>query len=132
MKFDFWNRVLVSSIFVVLLVGLVSAVYYSMTWAGRYTAVGLWTIINFWLLGKLLSLIVKKSSVIFIGFLLIVKIPVWYTLGFFILKYLGVEPTSLLAGLNTVFVVLILKSLGKQIADKNRESGVRNQESGIG
>ena len=129
MKLDFWHRVLIASIIVVLLVGLISAFYFSMAWAGRYTAVGLWTIGNFWLLGRLLALVVKKSSIITLGILTIIKIPVWYTLGFFILKYLGVEVTSLLAGLNTVFIVLILKALGKNIAEKSQGSGFRSQES---
>lgn len=118
MTLDFWNRTLLASLVTTLLVGLCSAVYCNMTWAGRYTLVSLWTVGNFWLLGRVLLLVATKSRAWKIALWVLFKIAGWYTLGYWMLRYIGIEPTSLLIGFHTFFAVLILKTVGKRMTRK--------------
>ena len=125
-KLNFWHRVLLASVMTTLLVGLFSSVYYDMTWAARYTAVGLWAVVNFWLLGWAIQLVATRKSLWLLQLLVVLKIPGWYFVGYLIIQYLGFDLSSFLVGFNTFFIVLILKTLGLQF-DKTEQ-----QELNIG
>jgi len=119
-RLNFWYRVLIAGGITTLLLGLFTAVF-NTTWAGRYTTVGLWTIVNFWLLGEMIEECFRRKSWWKIQALVFLKVPVWYSLGFLIILYQGLEITSFLAGFNTIFLVLIVMALGSNLAEAKHQ-----------
>ena len=122
MTLSFWHRTLVASVVTTLLVGLFSAGYYDVLWGVRYTLVSLWTVGNFWLLGRVLRLVCTRSAAWRIALWTFVKIAVWYTLGYVMLVSVGPERTSLLVGFHTLFLVLLLRVLGKYLSETDSDS----------
>lgn len=122
MTLSFWYRTLAACVVTTLLVGIFTAGYYDLVWGVRYTLVSLWTVGNFWLLGRVLQLITTRSAAWKIAFWAVFKIAVWYWLGYLMLVSVGAERTSLLAGFHTFLLVLLLRVLGRRLSGTDRET----------
>lgn len=87
-------------------------------WAGRYAAVALFAWINWVLLAQLLLGLTERNWRRFILALAGKMCNIGWLVGLY-LPLAGAEPTSLVAGLNTFFFVVLLKVLGRKIMGSN-------------
>jgi len=113
--------------------GLVLLIFFpfGMYYFGFYTALavlsgGVWGIVNLLLLSSLIKAVIRPGGVqmeraIVLG---IVKFPLLYLSAYALLKVEQFEVTWLLAGFSGLFVIMLLKSLGRIVLGlDNRPAG---------
>jgi hypothetical protein len=109
---------------IVLLVFLPFGIYY----LGFYPALavfsgGVWGIINFLFLSHLIRAIVRSGDIdkVKVAGLALIKFPLLYLAGYFLLATESFEPVYLLAGFTVLLVVMSLKSLARALLGMDRE-----------
>jgi CDP-diglyceride synthetase len=75
-------------------------------WAEGFLVAVLWSILNFWLSSEVLKIAIFKENKQKLFLMLLVKFPLLYLLGFFVLISRLFEVSSLLTGLPLVWVVM--------------------------
>ncbi len=122
MGLDFIGRVIKTSAIVAALILIFGSVYYE--W--RHTlgiSIGLFfNCANVWLIMELVKKTVTlgdRKPILVIG-LAMVKFPILYLAGYLILKADIVPVVCLLIGFTLLFVVIVLKVLGRQLINSRR------------
>ncbi len=128
MSLEFLTRIWKSTLVVGGIVFAFTAVYFDMQFALGLLVGCLWGVANFIALTAVLTAFVKPGQVNRNKALILaaIKFPVIYGLGFLILYSKWFEPTSLLVGFSLLFMVTLLKALGRsylKLDDKRDESG---------
>ena len=126
MSLEFLTRIWKTTLVVGAVVFAFTAVYFDMMFAWGLIVGCLWGVANFIALTAVLTSFVTPGNVSRNRALILVaiKFPIIYGLGFLILHSEWFEPTSLLAGFSLLFMVTLLKALGRSYLklDDNRES----------
>lgn len=146
MGIEFIHRVIKTSLILAALISLFVTFYYRFNYAsGIFVGCG-WGCLNFYFLTNLITQATNPGGIDRkrVGLLVLVKFPLLYLSGYFLLRLKYFPVTSLLAGFTIIFAVILLKALGlmiipatekkdeKLLASLN-ESGVRKdskRESG--
>lgn len=115
MSLEFLTRIWKSTLVVGAIVFAFTAVYFDMKFAWGLLVGCLWGVANFIALTAVLTAFVKPGEVNRNRALSLaaIKFPVIYGLGYVILKSGWFEPTSLLVGFSLLFMVTLLKALGR-------------------
>jgi len=111
----FLRRCLWATGWVSALVAIVGWQLTGFDWAGRYAAVALFAWINWALLAQVLLGLVERKWKRFVVAIGGKVINITWFVGLY-LPSAGAEPTSLLAGFNTFFLVVLMKLLGRRFA----------------
>ncbi|MCX7918927.1 MAG: hypothetical protein N3A72_04830 [bacterium] len=121
MEINFLKRCLLTTAWVTIIVALFTAYYYNFLFGLGLMIGSAWNIGNFWLIMRLGSaLLIKESNDRKrIGYLLALKFPAWYGIGYLILRYAQLPIYGLLVGFSILFIVTLLKALGLQITKSN-------------
>lgn len=128
MSLEFLTRIWKTTLVVGVIVFAFTAVYFDMTFAWGLLVGCLWGVANFIALTAVLTAFVKPGDVNRNHALVLaaIKFPVIYGIGFLILYSKRFEPTSLLVGFSLLFMVTLLKALGRsylKLDDKRDEQG---------
>jgi len=128
MSLEFLTRIWKSTLVVGVIVFAFTAVYFDMKFAWGLLVGCLWGVANFVALTAVLTAFVTPGQVNRNKALMLaaIKFPVIYGLGFFILYSKWFEPTALLVGFSLLFMVTLLKALGRsylQLDDPRDEQG---------
>ena len=115
MSLEFLNRIWKTTLVVGLVVFAFTAVYFDMRFAWGLLVGCLWGIANFIALTAVLTSFVTTGNVNRNRALVLatIKFPVIYGMGFLILRSEWFEPTALLVGFSLLFMVTLLKALGR-------------------
>lgn len=102
----------------VLLLGLLFGLYYFGPWpALAFFSGGVWGMLNIIFLTGLVRMTIRPDGVDTsraIG-MAVIKFPLLYLAGYFLLKVPQFEPLHLLAGFSVLFVVIVLKVVARAI-----------------
>ena len=108
------------------------SVYYDASWGlGILVGCG-WGIANFWALTRVLTAVLtmdgvhKQRALIFAA----LKFPVLYVIGFLALQSEWFPPISLLTGFSLLFLVVLLKALGRAFLHLDDRLPKKNGKSG--
>ncbi len=125
MSLEFLKRIWKTTLVVGVIVFAFTAVYFDMRFAWGLLIGCLWGVVNFIALTAALTSFVTPGEVNRTRALILaaIKFPIIYGLGFLILRSEWFEPTSLLIGFSLLFMVTLLKALGRSYLklDDNRE-----------
>ena len=112
---DFIQRTLRTS-GVVLLICLVFGYYYYGLWpALGFFSGGVWGMVNLLLITSLVKLTIPPEGADVTAALItgLVKFPLLYVSGYFLLKVEQFEPLHLLYGFSLILVIIVLKAMGR-------------------
>lgn len=124
MGVEFIHRVIRTSLVLAALVFLFITVYYDFKFGGGILAGAVWGCLNLLFLTHLITEAltlgreIRKGKVIIIA---LVKFPLLYLFGYFLLKIDYFPPISLLSGFTLIFLVMFLKALGRWILSLNSD-----------
>lgn len=126
---NFITRVIKTSIIVTFIVALFTASYYNISFALGLVVGSFWNITNFWFIKGLVTGYVsnKQLQASKLVILVVVKFPLLYAIGYWIVRSGKFTSESLLCGFSLLFAVLILKAFGILIISKNNQSSERNE-----
>ena len=117
MGLEFITRIIRTTAMVALLAALAVSVYFDWIFALGFLVGTLWGLINLYFLKMLIMEVISPSktrtnqAVV----LMLVKFPLLYAGGYFILAWGFFSAYSLLAGFSLMFAVMLLKVLGRMI-----------------
>ncbi|MBD3299487.1 MAG: hypothetical protein GF341_12585 [candidate division Zixibacteria bacterium] len=117
MGLEFIKRVQRATLVVGVLAFAFVALYYSPNFGLGMLVGCLWGVANFWALEHVLTAVLRPDAVdrrrafIFAG----IKFPVLYAAGIIVLWKGWFEPVSLVAGFSLLFLVVLLKALGRTV-----------------
>lgn len=116
MGFEFIQRIIKTTLLVATIVALFVAVYYSVPYAVGLWFGTIWGSINFYFIKILIQEVstpsrsARRNVVLLI---LTVKFPLLYFAGYILLRWQYIPDLSLLLGFSLLFVVMVLKALGR-------------------
>ncbi len=115
MSLEFLNRIWKTTLVVGMVVFAFTAVYFDVTFAWGLLVGCVWGVANFVALGAVLTAFVTPGNINRRRALILaaIKFPVIYGIGYLILRSEKFEPTSLLVGFSLLFLVTLLKALGR-------------------
>ena len=122
---DFVDRTLKTS-GVVLLIALVFGMYYfGINPALAFFFGGVWGMVNLILIKRLVTFAVRPEGVDVpaVVILALVKFPLLYASGFFLLKIEQFETLHLVYGFSSVLAVMVLKAAGRLMLGLDAENG---------
>ena len=113
----FLTRCLKTTFWVTVVVALFSAYHYNILFGLGLLVGSVWNIGNFWLIIRLgTALLVNESNdrkrVVY---LLALKFPGWYGIGYLLLRYTYLPVIGIFIGFSILFAVILLKVLGLQL-----------------
>jgi len=111
------RRVLKASVVVAALVGFCGAVYLGTLWAFAFILAAAWSIVNLWVLERLLVLLFRGGSRLALAAVFCLKIPVLYGLILLYLIAVPWRPSALLGGITLPYAVIVLKALGRSLIE---------------
>ncbi len=120
MERDFLKRTRTMAVGLTALVALYGAVYVSLLWAVQYAVTSCFSIVNFWLIEKLVVAMFAERNRIKSLIWAVVKFPLLYFIAFLFFRNGGFSTTGFLFGFNTIFIVLILKAAGKMYIEASQ------------
>ena len=131
MGIEFIHRVIKTSLVVAVLCFLFVTVYYNFKFGAGILAGSVWGCLNLWFLTQLVVEIfspgkeIKKGKVIVIA---VVKFPLLYAAGYFLLKINYFHPIGLVSGFTLIFLVMFLKAMGRWVLslDKDKTKQMMN------
>lgn len=97
-------------------------VYIGKQQAFDYLVASAASILNIYIISRLTYYALVKRNVPAFLILLSIKLPVLYLLGFFYFKYVSFDFIPFILGFNTIFLVIVLKSIGAFIQSKRFEN----------
>ena len=115
MSLEFLTRIWKSTLVVGVIVFAFTAVYFDLKFAWGLLVGCLWGVANFIALTAVLTSFVTPGHVNRNRALILaaIKFPIIYGLGYLIMRSEWFEPTSLLVGFSLLFLVTLLKALGR-------------------
>ena len=115
MSLEFLTRIWKTTLVVGAIVFAFTAVYFDMRFAWGLIVGCLWGVANFIALTAVLTSFVTPGKVSRNRALILaaIKFPIIYGLGYLILRSEWFEPTALLVGFSLLFMVTLLKALGR-------------------
>ena len=111
------RRVLKASVVVAALVGFCGAVYLGTLWAFAFILAAAWSIVNLWVLERLLVLLFRGGSRLALAAVFCLKITVLYGLILLYLIAVPWRPSALLGGITLPYAVIVLKALGRSLIE---------------
>ncbi|MBI3872723.1 MAG: hypothetical protein HY304_06580 [candidate division Zixibacteria bacterium] len=134
MNLDFLKRIGAMTVVVGVIVFAFVAVYYDARFATGILIGCVWGIANFAALTRFLTAVVSPSPAnrrraILLG---AVKFPVLYLAGYLILRTRWFAPEALLSGFSLLFLVTLLKALGRAYLHLDDRSASSSTPDGIG
>jgi hypothetical protein len=125
----FLARCLKTTFWATLVVALFSAYHYNILFGLGLLVGSVWNIGNFWLIIRLgTALLVSESNDRKrIGYLLALKFPGWYGIGYLILRYTHLPVIGIFVGFSILFAVILLKVLGLQLTKERLQEVPKSQ-----
>ena len=114
---NFIRRVLKASVVVAALVGLCGKAYLGSLWAFAFILAAAWSIVNLFVLERLLILLFQRESRLALAAVFCLKIPVLYGLILLYLIEVPWRPSALLGGITLPYAVIVLKALGRSLIE---------------
>jgi len=102
----FVGRTIRSTTFIAVVSAFVLIINKQLIWAEGFLVAVLWSILNFWLSAEVLKIALLKENKQKLFLMLLVKFPLLYLLGFFVLVSRLFEVSSLLIGLTLIWAVM--------------------------
>jgi len=127
---DFIQRTLRTS-GVVLLICLVFGFYYFGKWpALGFFSGGVWGMVNLILITSLVKLTIRPEGADVTAALItgLVKFPLLYLAGYFLLKVKQFEPLHLLYGFSLILVIIVLKAMGRVMLGLDSNGNGNNEQ----
>jgi hypothetical protein len=129
MGLEFLKRVQTTTAVVGVLAFLFVSVYHDLNFGLGILLGCAWGIANFWALTRVLTGVLtpdevnRRRAIIFAA----IKFPVLYGAGYLVLRSEWVSPVSLIAGFSLLFLVVLLKGLGRAFLrlDEHAPAGQR-------
>jgi hypothetical protein len=123
----FLTRCLKTTAWVTILISIFTAFYYNFLFSLALFIGSAWNIGNFWLIAHIGSAILIQDSADRkkIVYLLALKFPGWYGIGYLILRYTKLPIPGLLIGFSILFTIILLKVIGLQLT-KERLDDISN------
>lgn len=122
MGLEFVYRTLRTSVWVSLIAGIWSAIYYDIFTSSNLLIGAGFGILNLWLLTLLVqTLFSRNKKKIWILFLLFLKFPLLYGGGYVILKKFEMSSGLIMSGFSLIFMVILLKALALLFICKDRK-----------
>ena len=117
MGLDFLSRVQRTTLILSAIVFVFVAVYHETMFALGYLIGATWSVANFWMLGRLIRSVLTPQEVAprLTAAFAAVKFPVLYVGGYLLLRSEWFSPVALLSGFATLFLVVLLKALGRAL-----------------
>ncbi len=115
MGLEFITRVIKTTALLALVVALCLSIYYDWQYAAGFLVGAAWSLVNLWFIRGLIKEVIspnparKNVAAIFV----LLKFPLLYVGGYFILASEWFSVASLLIGFSLMFGVIILKVLGR-------------------
>lgn len=112
---DFIDRTLKTTGIVLLIAFFFGTYYYGLYNALAFLSGGVWGIVNLMLLKKLVRSAIRPEGIdtVAVIMIMLVKFPLLYAAGYFLLKVTMFTPVALVVGFSSVLGVLVLKALGR-------------------
>jgi hypothetical protein len=129
MDHGFLKRTRITALIITALWGLCGTVYVSPLWALQYSVTSLLSIVNLWLIEKLVLAIFPQSNKIKSLIWAVVKFPLLYSFAYLFFRNGGFSLSGFLLGFNTIFIVLVLKAAGRMYIDATQAQ--HNQGTGM-
>jgi len=120
---QFIDRVLRTSGVVAGLSGLCGWAYLGPEWALAFLLAATWSIVNLWVLARLLILLFKQGSRLGLALFFCLKVPVLYGLILAYLLLVPRRPSALIGGVTLPYAVIVLKALGRSLVDAMGRQG---------
>lgn len=107
-----------ANVVLTLLFGLLILFRVGQPWALGFTALGLWSAANLWVLERLLRAAIRPDGrdPVTIAVVGVVKLPILYGTLIALLMWGELPPLSVVTGLSVPIVVIFLKALGAVVA----------------
>lgn len=118
---------------IVLLVQLPFTMFYLGVWQGLGLLFGgVWGIINLIFISHLVRTAIRPEGPdkVKTAFLILVKFPLLYVAGYFLLSINQLQPVYLAAGFSLLLIIVVLKVLGRTMLKLDEKS--ENQTSALG
>jgi hypothetical protein len=126
MERDFLKRTRITALILTAIIGIYATAYVSLLWAVQYAVTSCLSIVNFWLIEKLVVAMLGERNKIKTLIWAVVKLPLLYFVAFLFFHNVGCSISSFLAGFNTIFIVLILKAAGKMYIEASQPQQNQN------
>lgn len=125
MSLEFLKRIWKTTLVVGVIVFAFTAVYFDMKFAWGLLVGCVWGVANFVALTAVLTAFVTPGEVNRNRALILaaIKFPVIYGVGYLILRSEWFEPTALLVGFSLLFMVTLLKALGRSYLKMDEKNG---------
>lgn len=134
MGIEFIYRIIRTSLIVSALCSLFVAVYYAFPFGMGLFLGTVWGCLNLFFITQLITeaLSLKKPNKVKVWLILLVKFPLLYSAGYFLLRLQYFRVESLLAGFTLIFAVTFLKALGQVVlsAASRQEKKLSTFDSG--
>lgn len=134
MSLEFLKRIWKTTLVVGVIVFAFTAVYFDMKFAWGLLVGCVWGVANFVVLAAVLTAFVTPGEVNRNRALILaaIKFPVIYGVGYLILRSDWFEPTALLVGFSLLFMVTLLKALGRSYLkmDEKRDGSLTRSSAG--
>lgn len=129
MGIEFIHRVIKTSLIFAFLIFLFVTFYYRFDYSSGIFMGCLWGCLNLFFLTNLITVTTNLEGINRKKVLLLVllKFPLLYLTGYFLLKIDYFPVTSLLVGFTLIFAVVLLKALGKTVISSTRKGGEKIQ-----
>lgn len=129
MGIEFIHRAIKTSLILAFLIFLFVTFYYRVDYASGILAGCGWGCLNLFFLTNLITETtnlegINKKRVLL---LVLLKFPLLYLTGYFLLRINYFPVTSLLMGFTLIFAVVLLKALGKMVISSTRKGSERIQ-----
>jgi hypothetical protein len=126
----FLTRCLKTTAWVTILILLFTAFYYNFLCSLALLIGSAWNIGNFWFIAHIGSAILIKDSTDRkkIAYLLALKFPGWYGIGYLILRYAKLPIPGLFIGFSILFAIILLKVIGLQLT-RERLDDISNTQA---
>ncbi|MFQ5452759.1 MAG: hypothetical protein ACE5D6_01055 [Candidatus Zixiibacteriota bacterium] len=114
---DFIGRTLRTTAFVLLICFVFGLYYFGFYPALAFFSGGIWSMINFMFISFLIKTTIRSDGIDkgkALG-LAVFKFPFLYLSGYFLLKVHQFEPVHLLAGFSVLFMIMVLKVVGRAL-----------------
>jgi len=133
MGLEFLKRVQMATLVVGVIAFAFVALYYDLRFGLGLLIGCLWGVGNFWAITRVLTVVMTRGQIdqrralIFAA----IKFPVLYIVGFVLLRSGWFEPISLVAGFSLLFLVVLLKALGRVVLQLDGRPQAKEAHPGI-
>ncbi len=124
---DFIQRTLRTTGILLLIAFLIGIYYFGFFPSLALLSAGIWSMINLMFLSALIRKVMRPENIdkMTVAVIALIKFPLLYVAGYFLLKVEFFEPLPLIIGFSSVILVMMLKAFSRAILklDYNGEEG---------